>query len=231
MSDSTTATASPVAVTVARRASSSRSERTFARTIDPTLTVVAARPSSAGSARFHAYLDGQLSRCSSACSAARRRGRTRSRRRNVADGTSLVPRRVYPGCQRYLSSTCLPEPYWPGPRGRADAGLERSTRRSRETFACAGELRTALPRRAARFATMWSVKTFLVVDDHPSFRKTARMLLESEGFEVVGEAADGASALEAVRPYVRTWSSSTSSSRTSTGSRSPRHLPRTDPRR
>ena len=43
------------------------------------------------------------------------------------------------------------------------------------------------------------VKTFLVVDDHPSFRKTARILLESEGFEVVGEAEDGASAIEAAK--------------------------------
>lgn len=43
-----------------------------------------------------------------------------------------------------------------------------------------------------------SVTTVLIVDDHPSFRRTARALLESEGFEVVGEAADGASALEAV---------------------------------
>lgn len=43
------------------------------------------------------------------------------------------------------------------------------------------------------------VKTFLVVDDHPTFRKTARVLLESEGFQVVGEAADGASAIEAAR--------------------------------
>jgi DNA-binding NarL/FixJ family response regulator len=33
----------------------------------------------------------------------------------------------------------------------------------------------------------------LIVDDHPSFRATARLLLESEGFEVVGESADGAS--------------------------------------
>ncbi len=38
----------------------------------------------------------------------------------------------------------------------------------------------------------------LIVDDHPSFRSSAHMLLECEGFEVVGEAADGASALEAV---------------------------------
>jgi DNA-binding NarL/FixJ family response regulator len=49
------------------------------------------------------------------------------------------------------------------------------------------------------------MQTFLVVDDHPTFRKTARVLLESEGFEVVGEAADGASAIEAaasLRPDV-----------------------------
>jgi DNA-binding NarL/FixJ family response regulator len=35
----------------------------------------------------------------------------------------------------------------------------------------------------------------LVVDDHPSFRRCARALLSSEGFEVVGEAEDGESAL------------------------------------
>jgi DNA-binding NarL/FixJ family response regulator len=38
----------------------------------------------------------------------------------------------------------------------------------------------------------------LIVDDHPSFRASARKLLESEGYEVVGEAADGAGALAAV---------------------------------
>jgi DNA-binding NarL/FixJ family response regulator len=37
----------------------------------------------------------------------------------------------------------------------------------------------------------------LIVDDHPSFRASARKLLESEGYEVVGEAADGAEALAA----------------------------------
>jgi DNA-binding NarL/FixJ family response regulator len=41
-------------------------------------------------------------------------------------------------------------------------------------------------------------RTVLIVDDHPSFRASARMLLESEGFEVIGEAEDGASALRAV---------------------------------
>jgi DNA-binding NarL/FixJ family response regulator len=35
----------------------------------------------------------------------------------------------------------------------------------------------------------------LVVDDHPSFRRCARALLAAEGFEVVGEAEDGATAI------------------------------------
>ena len=35
----------------------------------------------------------------------------------------------------------------------------------------------------------------LIVDDHPSFRSTARLLLEAEGWLVVGEAEDGAAAI------------------------------------
>jgi DNA-binding NarL/FixJ family response regulator len=37
--------------------------------------------------------------------------------------------------------------------------------------------------------------TVLIVDDHPSFRATARALLEAEGFDVVGEAETGTDAL------------------------------------
>jgi DNA-binding NarL/FixJ family response regulator len=37
--------------------------------------------------------------------------------------------------------------------------------------------------------------TVLIVDDHPSFRATARLLLEADGFVVVGDAANGAEAL------------------------------------
>src|SRR3954451_15980076 len=37
----------------------------------------------------------------------------------------------------------------------------------------------------------------LIVDDHPSFRSAARLLLEHEGFEVIGAAEDGASGLAA----------------------------------
>ena len=37
----------------------------------------------------------------------------------------------------------------------------------------------------------------LIVDDHPSFRASARRMLEAEGFEVVAEAGSGAEALQA----------------------------------
>ena len=37
----------------------------------------------------------------------------------------------------------------------------------------------------------------LIVDDHPSFRASARALLQAEGFDVIGEAEDGESALRA----------------------------------
>lgn len=42
-------------------------------------------------------------------------------------------------------------------------------------------------------------RTVLIVDDHPSFRASARRMLEANGYEVVGEAADGTSAIDAVR--------------------------------
>jgi DNA-binding NarL/FixJ family response regulator len=40
-------------------------------------------------------------------------------------------------------------------------------------------------------------RTVLIVDDHAVFRSLARSLLEAEGFEVVGEAPDGRSAIDA----------------------------------
>lgn len=36
----------------------------------------------------------------------------------------------------------------------------------------------------------------LIVDDHPTFRASARRVLEADGYEVVGEAVDGESAIE-----------------------------------
>ena len=42
-------------------------------------------------------------------------------------------------------------------------------------------------------------RTVLIVDDHAGFRSWTRSLLETEGFVVLGEAADGTSALAAAR--------------------------------
>jgi DNA-binding NarL/FixJ family response regulator len=39
-------------------------------------------------------------------------------------------------------------------------------------------------------------RTVLIVDDHPSFRATARAVLEADGFDVVGEAKDGREGIE-----------------------------------
>lgn len=46
-------------------------------------------------------------------------------------------------------------------------------------------------------------RTVLIVDDHPSFRTSARRVLEDAGYEVIGEAQDGESgvaAAQALRP-------------------------------
>src|SRR5881227_2140829 len=43
------------------------------------------------------------------------------------------------------------------------------------------------------------VTSVLIVDDHGPFRAWARVLLEQAGYSVLGEAADGASAIDAAR--------------------------------
>lgn len=48
-------------------------------------------------------------------------------------------------------------------------------------------------------------RTILIVDDDGAFRRTVRTILESDGYEVVGEAPDGQTALSAavaLRPDV-----------------------------
>lgn len=51
--------------------------------------------------------------------------------------------------------------------------------------------------RSAHASMRLMPRSVLIVDDHAEFRSTARALLEQAGFEVVGEAADGTSALSA----------------------------------
>jgi DNA-binding NarL/FixJ family response regulator len=41
--------------------------------------------------------------------------------------------------------------------------------------------------------------TLLIVDDHEDFRRSARAMLEGDGFTVVGEAEDGRSAIAKVK--------------------------------
>jgi DNA-binding NarL/FixJ family response regulator len=41
--------------------------------------------------------------------------------------------------------------------------------------------------------------TVLIVDDHAGFRASARALLEADGFDVIGEAVDGESAVAQAR--------------------------------
>jgi len=62
-------------------------------------------------------------------------------------------------------------------------------------------MRWLLPRATIRDVS----RTVLIVDDHAEFRRTLRALLEADGFEVVGEAPDGRSAItetERLRPRV-----------------------------
>jgi len=47
-------------------------------------------------------------------------------------------------------------------------------------------------------ADLGARRRLLIVDDHAGFRAFARALLDAEGFSVVGEAVDGAAAVEAV---------------------------------
>ena len=44
-------------------------------------------------------------------------------------------------------------------------------------------------------------RTVLIVDDHEDFRRSAAALLNAEGFDVVGAAADGDGAVEAVERF------------------------------
>jgi DNA-binding NarL/FixJ family response regulator len=50
----------------------------------------------------------------------------------------------------------------------------------------------------ANDATMTAMRSLLIVDDHVAFRSWAREVLAQEGFDVVGEAGDGRSAIRLI---------------------------------
>jgi DNA-binding NarL/FixJ family response regulator len=68
---------------------------------------------------------------------------------------------------------------------------------------------SAIRRPGVRLSALWPgvvlsdnrymPRTVLIVDDHPSFRTSARLVLEDAGYQVVGEANDGRTALAAAR--------------------------------
>lgn len=59
----------------------------------------------------------------------------------------------------------------------------------------------------------------LIVDDHPAIRLAVRLLFERDGFTIVGEADNGAEALQVARKKSPTWPSWTSASPRSTVSK------------
>ena len=76
--------------------------------------------------------------------------------------------------------------------------LRTTTSPTRPAAACDGAAyRTARERCLCHH---WIVgQTVLIVDDHPSFRASARAIMEADGFNVIGEAEDGATALRLLR--------------------------------
>ena len=116
--------------------------------------------------------------------ARRRRRRSRSTAASTRDRRAVRPRgrdRV----RRRLGGVRRADP------GR---GLPRDRRRSARRPEC-GQPYGRGHLLASTIVTDAMACTILIVDDHPRFRASARVVLESEGFDVVGEAADGASAI------------------------------------
>jgi two-component system nitrate/nitrite response regulator NarL len=56
-----------------------------------------------------------------------------------------------------------------------------------------------MPAPISRATMRGIVRTILIVDDQASFRSLARSMLEADGYLVVGEAADGATAIARAR--------------------------------
>jgi len=80
------------------------------------------------------------------------------------------------------------------PRSFPEAGAAQTPRLARQRLEI-GEIQDV--RRANVWDDSGVTTSLLIVDDHPGFRRFARKLLEAAGYDVVGDAADGAAALAA----------------------------------
>ena len=131
------------------------------------------------------FLPGSLAKLERLRALARRRAGARGRRRDRrADGRALrargrdrVRRRIGGVRRQRPGQACL-----------------RDRTRHRGIGGCGQPYGRGICLRPQSFTSHGP--TILIVDDHPSFRASARVVLESDGFDVVGEAADGASALQ-----------------------------------
>ena len=122
-----------------------------------------------------------------------RADRPRRRRSRWTAGSTPRPPRAAPQPAPRCSSPVPPSSARDDPVAAVKAISAPSTGRNPHS-------RVVRPAVCERVRTVTRIEpvdcTVLIVDDHPSFRASARVLLESEGFNVIGEAVDGASAVE-----------------------------------
>src|SRR6188472_2286184 len=94
--------------------------------------------------------------------------------------------------KRQLSWMC------PAQRRGSSAGFSSAESRLPQGNSGRGLPHHSAERRLTRYGRMENGVRILIVDDHPSFRRCARALLEADGFAVIGEAEDGEGALSAI---------------------------------
>src|SRR5262245_51762966 len=115
--------------------------------------------------------------------------RTRSGSRASTRRTSAAASAALPMTSNPASPSSRARP------SRSSPSSSASTTRMRRIVALPGRTLVSDDGGNATMARM--PERVLIVGDHESFRAAARALLKADGFEIAGEAADGAGALEA----------------------------------